>query len=641
MTFMLRSELFYAILVFLALTVAGTAVRCQTAAQPPLASETPPLGDHSWLRGRPTPEQSLSQQLLSGQQTPQQPLSDVLHETNFCSDLIQESGLDENLFHVPQYQTCVYKSQREPLPNRCERPGDTGQATQQTFPPFHATEQTYQRCLEEYKASIRCDFNAACYAEAKEKFLEPLLQQSRYVSYYAAVAMLLISTLFWANSFLAGLVTANFLAGGLGALAAPYVQQARVSAYDPVWDGSLGERVTLAFHGALIGVLLLWGLWIGVLLLDRFGPGWLLERIWSGCAWLNVGQWNGDLTPKQEPPHIGDSTVPILQRLDRSIIRYESVLIRFQVAAAGMTAAFVALILTTDPFWDAVWQAWHEGPWWLFLIELIIGGCIGAFVVDPTMEFVWSGLAERAFEAGKSREIAERQELRLTAGRFCANVVLTAFILPLSHLFIDCCVKALPHFSDIQDWLLLVGIVPLAGFTAWYVCAAAQLGGGRYWHKAGGAITTIYAIFALPQVFQWFAKFIDSAHWAWGGGQAFMALVVICVVAMFVSGAIGFLLGGLPVWIVRLACELAGLRKRVIWFFATYVVFGLLLAAALSFAKLSGEAGMLTNVSWQTVTLLFLLWSIVMAVGPFRRYLNSPADPQAHRPLPSQTTRPF
>ena len=385
----------------------------------------------------------------------------------------------------------------------------------------------------------------------------------------------------------------------------------------------------LAFHGALIGVLLLWGLWIGVLLLDWLGPRWLLERIWSGCAWLNVGRWKGVLAPKQTPPRIGDATVPFLQRLDRWIIQYKSVLIRFQVAAAGMTAAFVALVLTTRPFWDAMRDVWDQGPWWLFLIELIIGGCIGAFIVDPTMEFVWSGLAGGEFEIGELRGTAERRELRLTARRFCANIVLTAFILPLSHLFIDCCVKALPSFPNIQGWLLLVGMVPLAGFTAWYLCAAAQLGGGRYWNNARGAITTIYAIFAMPQVFQWSAKFADSNHEAWSGNQASGALFVVCLVAMFVSSAIGFLLGGVPVWVLEVAYDLAARQRRVIWFFATYVVFGLLLAAALSCAKLSGEAGMLTDLSWRTVTLLFLMWSIVMAVSPFRRYLNSPTDPLA------------
>lgn len=127
----LRGEFFLAFFVSVALNVAATTVRCETAAQQPLTGTQRLNGDDPSLRSKPTPEQSLSTQAAKDS-----PL-------NFCNDLIHHAGLDEDLFHVPQYQTCLKKSGSEPLPNLQtsgrQQPGDT---TEVPGTPYERTRST-------------------------------------------------------------------------------------------------------------------------------------------------------------------------------------------------------------------------------------------------------------------------------------------------------------------------------------------------------------------------------------------------------------------------------------------------------------------------------------------------------------------
>jgi hypothetical protein len=340
---------------------------------------------------------------------------------------------------------------------------------------------------------------------------------------------------------------------------------------------------------------------------------------------MSVARWRGDFAaPNRRSLRTSDAAEPFRRRFDRWAREYESAFIRLGVAAAGMTAAFVALLLTSDPFWQAVLTLWKKGPLTL-AFELFVIACVGAFFIEPITEFIWSLLGGDESLAGESQVRVERHELSATGRRFITSVIFFPFFFVFGELFVNCCREAVSQFQDIRNWLLLVGAIPLAGFTAWYCCAAAQLGNSRYWSSATEAITRIYAIFAIPLLFTPVANFVNGflGPPPLSSNTVYGALFIICVITLFVSIVVGFLLGGAPVLAIAWIYDAPVRKGRVIWFFVIYVAFGFMLALTLEGVKFFFSV--LQGVSGQTVYfifLIFLFWSIGMVVSPFRRYLK-------------------
>ena len=457
-----------------------------------------------------------------------------------------------------------------------------------------------------------CAFNANlfCYAEAAE-MRTSLREQSRLAVYYGAVALLLITAFLYGiqgTSFVALIV----LSAIVGAWMAESVGYLAVTDFDPEQYGWLHRFLWYRVPGAVVGFLVPWVL----AFLNEVGPAWLLRR-WTAA--LNVHLWEGPYVPPAIPMRVDGQW-----QFNRWLGQYDKVVLRAVAAAAGMTAAFLGILFSSEAFRHAALEVLHRGVGNILLEIIIPGACVAAFFIDPIVEFASARLSGgHAHEAAPSA----REESRISLRRFAAAALLAMFIVPFSHLVWDISIEAFPRVHQQREWLLLVVMIPLAGFMAWYCCAAVQFPNAQRWSKAGWAISGVFAIFALPVVMLYVVDYMKpSVH---PDQKTFLGLFAVSIA---MSWAVGMVAGGLPAFILHRLYDRTARLGKVRYFIVTFTVFGVVLAAAVWAAEGRPDAH---YALWPTVALTYLLWSIALAVSPLRRYLQAFAPSRAEATQPA------